>query len=78
MTGKRKLMPRNLLYVKKMTIYPDYISKHNLNNENQIILLMILIEKQWHYLTVKIFSALLTGMTSKHVGDFFFELSLFV
>ena len=57
MTGKRKLMPRNMLYVKKMTIYPDYISKHNLNNENQIILLMILIEKQWHYLTVKIFSA---------------------
>ena len=36
--------------LKKMTIYPAYISKHNLNHEKQIILLMISNKKQWHYL----------------------------
>ena len=28
-------------------------------------------EKQWHYLAVKKLSALLTGITSKHHGDFY-------
>ena len=32
--------------LKKMTIYPAYISKHNLNHEKQIILLMISNKKQ--------------------------------
>ena len=31
---------------------------------------MITDGKKWHYLAVKSFSALLRGITSKHVGDF--------
>ena len=27
--------------------------------------------KKWHYLAVKKFSALLRGVISKHIGDFF-------
>ena len=34
-------MALNVLYVKKVNIYPAYISKNNLNHEQQIILLMI-------------------------------------
>ena len=45
-----------------------YKSKHNLERENQVILLMIPDGKKWHYL---IFSALFKGMTSKHDGDFY-------
>ena len=32
---------------------------------------MITAGKKWHYLTVKKFSALLRGVTSKHVRDFY-------
>ena len=53
-----------------MNIYPAYISKQNLNHEKQIILLMISNGEGWHYLAVKILSALLRGITSKHVGGF--------
>ena len=45
-------------------------SKYNFKRKNQIILLMITDGKKWHYLAVKSFSALLRGITSKHVGDF--------
>ena len=31
----------NVLYVKKMNIYPSYISKHNWKHEKQVILLKI-------------------------------------
>ena len=31
----------NVLYVKKEKIYPAYASKHNLNREKQVILLMV-------------------------------------
>ena len=50
-----------------------YKSKHNFKRENQVILLMITDGKKWHYLAVKrkSLSALLTGITSKHVGDFY-------
>ena len=61
----------NVLYVKKMNVYPAYISKQNLNHEKQIILLMISNGEGWHYLAVKTLSALLRGITSKHVGDFY-------
>ena len=54
-----------------MNIYPAYIPKQNLNHEKQIILLMISNGEGWHYLAVKILSALLRGITSKHVGDFY-------
>ena len=53
----------NVLYVKKMNIYPTYISKHNLNHEDQIMLLMIPNGEEWHYLAVKNLSALLRGIT---------------
>ena len=43
---------------------------HNSNRENQVILLMIPNREEWHYLAVKKLSALLTGITSKHHGDF--------
>ena len=56
----------NVLYAKKEKIYPDYRSKHNLNREKQVIILMIpngenakLISKEaklwqvFHYLAVK-------------------------
>ena len=46
------------------------MSKYNLKRENQVILLMITYCKKWHYLAVKKLSALLRGITSKHVGDF--------
>ena len=52
------------------------ISKHNLNREKQIILLMIIVlliipnGKGWHCLKVKTLYALLRGILSKHVGDF--------
>ena len=52
-------------------IYKKYKSKYNLNRENQVILLMITDGKKWHYLAVKKLSALLRGITSKHVGDFY-------
>ena len=41
-----------------MNIYPSYVSKHNLNYENEIILLMILNGEGWHYLAVNELSAL--------------------
>ena len=47
-----------------------YKSKHNLNCENQVILLMITDGKKLHYLVVKKLSALSRGIKSKHNGDF--------
>ena len=47
------------------------ISKYNSKRKNQLILLMITDGKKWHYLAVKILSALLRGITSRHVGDFY-------
>ena len=46
-------------------------SKHNFKRENQVILLMITNGKKWQYLAVKSLSALLRGITSDHVGDFY-------
>ena len=48
-----------------------YKSKHNLTREKQVILLMISNGENWHYLTVKILSGLLRGITSNHAGDFY-------
>ena len=47
------------------------VSKHDSNHEKQIILLMIPNREVWHYLVVKKVSALLSGVTSKHYGDFY-------
>ena len=48
-----------------------YMSKYNLKRENQVILLFVNDCEKWHYLAVKSFSAWLTGITSKHNGDFY-------
>ena len=56
----------NVLYTKNEKMYPAYVSKHNLNREKQVILLMIPNEEKWHYLAVKKLLALLGGIKSKH------------
>ena len=56
----------NILYVPH-----NSKSKHNLAREKQIILLMISNGENWHYLEVKSFSGLLTGITSNHKEDFY-------
>ena len=76
MTGKslRKIVQKiafNMLYIKEMNIYPAYISKDNFTHEKHIIILMTTNGKRWHYLTVKNLSAILRGLTSKHVCDFY-------
>ena len=48
-----------------------YTSKHSFKRKSQVILLMITDGKKWHYLTVKRLSALLKGISSNHVGDFY-------
>ena len=62
MTGKieksNTTITLNVLYVKKMNIYPVFISKHNSNHE-QTILLMIPNGEGWRYLVLKKLSALL-------------------
>ena len=65
--------------LKKKKMYPTYISKHNSNRENQVILLMIAngeerevkSEGQWHYLAVNKLSALLREIASKNSGVFY-------
>ena len=63
--------PPNVLYAKKERKYPDYVSKHNSNCKNQVILLISLNGERWHCLAVKKLSALLRGVTSKHHKDFY-------
>ena len=49
-----------------------YISKHNDERDNQVNLLMITDgTSNWHYLSVKNISGLLSGITSNHNGDFY-------
>ena len=64
----------NILFVPYNTknIRLAYKSKHNVKRENQVILLMITDGKKWHYLAGKSLSRLLRGITSNHVGDFYF------
>ena len=67
------------MYAKKEEIYPAYVSKHNWNHEEQVILLMISNGQKrktitegwlWHYLGVKKLSALLRKITSENNDDF--------
>ena len=57
----------NVLYVKKEKIYPAYVSKHNLNREKQVILLMVVNGEKWYYLAVKKLKIFLRGML--HIGE---------
>ena len=70
----KKKIALNVLFISYNTeqIRPAYISKYNSNREKQVIFLTINDNKKWHYLFVKILSALLKGITSKHDGDFYF------
>ena len=58
--------------LKKKKTYPAYVSKHNSNREKQAIFLMIPNGEGWDYLAVKRLSTLLRGITSKHLGDFYY------
>ena len=62
----------NVLHAKKEEIYVWLMFlKHHANREKQTILLMISNGEKWHYLAVKMLSALLRGITSKHYGYFY-------
>ena len=63
----------NILYVPHniKKIRHAYKSKHNLKRKNQVILLMISDDKKLHYLAVKSLTALLKGVISNRVGDFY-------
>ena len=63
----------NISYIKVKEICRAYISKINSNCEKQVILLMIPNKEKevLHYLAVKTFSAFLSGVTSKHNGNFY-------
>ena len=43
----------SIFYAKNEKIYPAYFSKHNSNQERQVIFLMISNGEKWHYLTLK-------------------------
>ena len=59
----------NVLYIKRMEIFPVYVSKINSDCQKQVILLMIPNKEKesCHYLAVK---RLLREIISKHRGDF--------
>ena len=63
----------NVLYVTHGTkkINLAYKSKHNLNREEQVILLMISNGEKWHYTAVTRLSGLLRGVTYNHNDDFY-------
>ena len=61
----------NVLYAKKEKIYPAYVSKHNSNQEKQVILLMISNKEGWLYLAIKKLSVWLRAIISKHHSDFY-------
>ena len=68
--------------LKKKKIHLAYVSKNNSNSEKKVILLVILSGEKheaksegwrlWHYFAVKKLSTLLTEITSKHYGDFYY------
>ena len=61
------------MYTKEKEIRSAYILKIKLNCEERIILLMIPNKEKEgsHYLTVKKLCTILSGITSKHHGDFY-------
>ena len=70
---KNKTIALNILFIPYNTekIQIAYKSKYNHKRDSQVILLMITNGKKLHYLTVKILSTLLKGITSNHKGDFY-------
>ena len=68
-----KSIALNILYVPYNTeeMRHAYKSKYNLNRENQVLLLMITDGEKWNQFGVKKLSALLRGITSNIVGNFY-------
>ena len=71
--SNNKLIALNILYVPHNTkeIRHPSKSKYKLERENQVILLMIIDGKKWHYLAVKCLSALFREITGNSNGDFY-------
>ena len=59
--SNNKTIALNVLFVPHNSekVRPAYVSKCNLDRENQVILLMIIDNKKWHYPAVTKLSALL-------------------
>ena len=72
--SNNKIIAINVLYISHNSeeIRHAYKSKHNFNDKNQVILLIITDGKKWHYLAVKCLSALLRKITSTNYGGFYF------
>ena len=73
--------------LKKKKVCPAYVSKHNSNCEEQVILLIIANGEKcetksegqrWHYLAVKKLSELLRGIASKNHVNFDCLIGLFL
>ena len=71
--SNNKSIALNILYVPHniVKICHAYKSKYNLTRENQVILLVITDDEQWHYLAVKSLSALFGEITGNNHGDFY-------
>ena len=70
-----KTIALNVLFISHNTkqIRQACISKYNHELANQVILLMITNDNEnWHHLAVKSLSRLLRGITSNHIGDFYY------
>ena len=62
--SNNKSIALNVLYVPHNTeeIRHAYKSRYNVNRKNQVILLIIINGRKWHYLAVKSLSALFRGI----------------
>ena len=60
-----------MLYENEKETGSAYISRHNYILEKWIVLLVIPIENDWHYLATTKLSSLIRGKTSKHHGDYY-------
>ena len=73
--SNNKSIDLNILFVPcntKQTVRAYPPKKHNNKRKNQVILLMIIEGKKWHYLAVKRLPSLLRGViSSNHNGDFY-------
>ena len=65
------MIGKNLRKIRKSISCLCFKKKKNSNREKQVIRLMILLKKRWHYLAVKKLSALLSGISSQHHDDFY-------
>ena len=58
------------IHLERISKIKPFINKYNWKDVNQVILLMITSNEKWHYLAVKILSALFCKITLKHDTDF--------